>query len=79
MKIKQNMIPYNNPTIVEAILDIKTSLPPDILLSHLQEFQEFVKADYPLKKERRSFEGGVEKIRTTFIEFQKYLYEEVAV
>ncbi|KJJ83529.1 hypothetical protein OMAG_002616 [Candidatus Omnitrophus magneticus] len=54
------MKPYNNPPITEAILDIKTTLPPDIFLSHLQEFQEFVKSDYPVKKERRSFEGGVQ-------------------
>lgn len=60
MKPKKNMIPYNNPPIVEAILDIKTNLPPEIFLSHLQEFQEFVKSDYPVKKERRSFEGGVQ-------------------
>ena len=53
-------MPYNNPPIVEAILDIKTNLPPDIFLSHLQEFQDFVKSDYPVKKERRSFEGGVQ-------------------
>ncbi len=54
------MKPYNNAPITEAILDIKTSLPPDIFLTHLQEFQEFVKSDYPVKKERRSFEGGVQ-------------------
>lgn len=60
MKKEQKILPYNNPPIVEAILDIKTTLPPDIFLSHLQEFQEFVKTDYPVKKERRSFEGGVQ-------------------
>lgn len=54
------MKPYNHPPITEAILDIKTTLPPEIFLSHLQEFQEFVKSDYPVKKERRSFEGGVQ-------------------
>lgn len=60
MKTEHKMAPYNNPPIAEAILDIKTSLPPDIFLSHLQEFQEFVKVDYPVKKERRFFEGGVQ-------------------
>jgi uncharacterized protein (TIGR04255 family) len=54
------MMPYNTPPIVDAILDIKTNLHPDIFLSHLQEFQDFVKSDYPVKKERRSFEGGVQ-------------------
>ena len=54
------MMPYNNPPIVEAILDIKTNLPSDIFLSHLQGFQDFVKSDYPVKKERKLFEGGVQ-------------------
>jgi len=54
------MIPYNNPPVVEAILDIRAILPPDISLSHLQAFQDVVKIDYPLKKERRFLEGGVQ-------------------
>ncbi len=54
------MIPYKNPPIVEAILDIRATLPPDISLSHLQVFQDIVKVDYPLKKERRFLEGGVQ-------------------
>ncbi len=54
------MVPYNNPPIAEAILDIRTILPPDVFLSHLGGFHDVVKGDYPLKKEQKFFEGGVQ-------------------
>ncbi|MBI3079087.1 MAG: TIGR04255 family protein [Deltaproteobacteria bacterium] len=46
--------------ITEALLDIRAKLPPSIDMIRLGTFYEIVKAQYPQKRERRSWQGALE-------------------
>lgn len=52
------MTSFNNPPITEAIFDVKVKLPENVNLELLRTFQEKIKDQFPIKKERRKIEGG---------------------
>lgn len=47
---------FTNPPITEALLDIRTTLPKETNLEILAAFQDIIKSEYPIKKERRTGE-----------------------
>lgn len=48
---------FKNAPITEAIFDIRAELPTEITLENLAAIQEKIKADFPKRKNRYSFEG----------------------
>ncbi len=51
-------IPFPNPPITEAILDIRVSLPKEITLDVLASLHQDIKEQFPTRKERHTWEGG---------------------
>lgn len=49
---------FPHAPITEAIVDIRTTLPSHVDLARLATFQDAVKANYPQKRERFSWQGG---------------------
>ena len=45
-------VTFNNPPIVEALIDIKVDLPSDVNLEVLGQFHEKVRAEFPDKQSR---------------------------
>ncbi len=56
----QNVIPFPNPPITEALLDIGVNLPKEVTLDTLATFQNEIKERFPTRKERYKWEGGVQ-------------------
>lgn len=56
----KNQIPFPNPPIIEALLDIRVNLPKEITLDTLATFQDDIKERFPTRKESYKWEGGVE-------------------
>jgi uncharacterized protein (TIGR04255 family) len=52
------MQPYPNPPITEALLDIRTNLPPETSLVSLASYQTKIADRFPKKDERINWEGG---------------------
>ncbi|MEK7180645.1 MAG: TIGR04255 family protein [Patescibacteria group bacterium] len=50
--------PFPNPPITEAIFDIRVIMPKETTLEVLLSFQDSIKDDFPVKKDRRKIEGG---------------------
>ena len=42
-------VTFNNPPIVEALIDIRVELPPDITLEAIAQFHEKIKNEFPDK------------------------------
>ncbi len=55
-----NTLSFLNPPITEALLDIRVNLPKDTTLETLASFQDKVNDNYPVKKERFTWEGKFE-------------------
>jgi len=53
-------IHFPNAPIVEALLDIRCALPPEVNLSTLTSFHERIKSDFPIKEERIIWQAGFE-------------------
>jgi uncharacterized protein (TIGR04255 family) len=53
-------IHFPNAPIVEALLDIRTTLPIEFEVKKLAEFHERIKSDFPIKEERMSWQAGFE-------------------
>lgn len=52
------MKPFPNPPIREALLDIRTQLPDEVMLEGLSSFHEKIKEQFPKKEKRFSWEGS---------------------
>lgn len=51
---------FPNAPITEALIDIKVQLPKTIDLSILSTYHEIIKHNFPQKKERIAWQGGIE-------------------
>lgn len=62
-------LPFKNPPITEALLDIRVKKSADISLETLLSFQDRVKDTFPIKQERFSWQGGVQFKKDSTPEF----------
>ena len=53
-------IVFKNAPITEALLDIRVESSSEVSLEHLATMYEAVKQSYPHKRERISWQGGIE-------------------
>jgi uncharacterized protein (TIGR04255 family) len=51
-------IPFPNPPIVEAMFDIRVTLPSESNLEVLLKFHDLIKNTFPTKKDRHALSGG---------------------
>src|SRR3990172_2747443 len=49
---------FSNAPITEAVLELRVRLSQEVDVARLATFQETLKEEYPLKRERRSWETG---------------------
>ncbi|MEN8262971.1 MAG: TIGR04255 family protein [Nitrospirota bacterium] len=49
-----------NAPIIEAVIDIKVKLPDSFKVNQLDSFSDFLKTNYPTKKEVKKFEGRID-------------------
>ena len=54
----KDKLPFPNPPITEAVLDIRVELPTDIDLASLAKFHEAILERFPNKEERFSWKSG---------------------
>ncbi len=54
------MIPYSNPPITEALIDIRIDPLPKSALAKLESLHDTIRDDYPVKRQRTGWEGSVE-------------------
>lgn len=51
---------YPNPPITEALIDIKTTPREDVSAVDISDLHQYIKSDYPNKKEQRRIESKIE-------------------
>lgn len=57
MQNLNNIVPFNNPPITEAVFDVRVILPQETDLEILQSFQSVIKDRFPIKKDKRKIQS----------------------
>ena len=61
---------FPNAPIVEALLDIRVELPPDVGLEQLASLHDSIRSGYPVRREHSSWQGNV-RVEAESVQFNK--------